>query len=74
MEQYQLDRLAAKLKIVHLLLGKADERGLTHGEKHHFIHVARHLLGEIYADVKPQSVYVIDEAPFDPDEADPIPF
>jgi hypothetical protein len=72
-EQYQLDRLAVKLKVVHLLLDKADERGLTHGEKHHFIHVARHLLGEIYAEIAGQ------QSPFDielteKDEPNDIPF
>jgi hypothetical protein len=40
MEQYQLDRVKAHLQIVRYLMIAADNRGLTHGEKHHFIQVA----------------------------------
>jgi len=40
MEQYQLDRIKAHMQIVRYLMISADNRGLTHGEKHHFIHVA----------------------------------
>lgn len=44
MEQWKIDQLVARLKIIRYLLSTADQRGFTHGEKHHLIEVA---LGEI---------------------------
>ena len=38
-EQYQIERAKAHLKIARYLMSKADERGTTHGEKHHVIFV-----------------------------------
>jgi len=39
-EQYQIDRAKAHLQIARYLMSKADERGTTHGEKHHVLFVA----------------------------------
>jgi hypothetical protein len=40
MEQWEMERLAARLKLIEYLIKKADEHGYTHGEKHHILHVA----------------------------------
>jgi hypothetical protein len=39
-EQWQIDNAKAHLLLARYLLSKADERGTTHGEKHHVIFVA----------------------------------
>ena len=46
MDQYQIDRCKAHIAIARYLLSKADERGYTHGQKHHIIQVC---LGELVA-------------------------
>lgn len=51
MELYELERLAQEIAIARKLLGKADGRHLTHGEKHHFNHVIGKLLDEIQAEI-----------------------
>ena len=50
MEQYQVDCLKARLKMIKYLLSKADKRGVTHGEKHHFIQVAAFMIDECLYD------------------------
>lgn len=73
MDDYQAQRLAVQLKIVHQLLTIADERGLTHGEKHHFNEVARHMLRSIHTEMVGQNVFsYIHEVT--PDEANDLPF
>lgn len=38
--QYEISRAIAHIKIARYLVARADERGKTHGEKHHFNVVA----------------------------------
>lgn len=52
-EQYKINDALRHLKLVHYLLSRADERGMTHGEKHHLLQVAgmemreaEHILGD----------------------------
>jgi hypothetical protein len=45
-EEWQINEARIKLRLVRYLLVLADKRGMTHGEKHHFIFTAISLLGE----------------------------
>jgi hypothetical protein len=47
MDDYHKTHANALLKMAAYLLTKADERGFTHGEKHHFIQVALSLISDV---------------------------
>src|SRR6266567_4458855 len=44
--EYQLDQAKTSLKLARYLLVEADKRGLTHGEKHHYLFVVISLIGD----------------------------
>lgn len=43
-EKYQVNMAIAHIRLARYLMSKADQRGYTHGEKHHIIEVS---LGEL---------------------------
>jgi len=45
MTEYEIDQVRKLLTVVQFMIVKSDDQGLTHGEKHHFHHVALQLLG-----------------------------
>jgi len=44
--EYQLDKAKTSIRLARYLLVEADKRGLTHGEKHHYLFVAISLIGD----------------------------
>jgi hypothetical protein len=71
MDKWALEDIARKLNIVRLMLDTADERSLTHGEKHHFNHVAKHFLDQVRTAVSDDIRRQNDEYT---DEPNDIPF
>jgi hypothetical protein len=57
-EQYQLDRIKAHLQIIRYLMINADNKGATHGEKHHFIQVALFELAHVLSDMRDSTAYL----------------
>lgn len=45
-QQYEVDNAQAHIRLARYLMSKADQRGMTHGEKHHLIQVSLHELSQ----------------------------
>lgn len=62
LSEYQIEKVAKMVRLIIWLTSKSDERGLTHGEKHHFhqvmLNTCNQLLRELgqHASVFPDSV------------------
>lgn len=61
MTDYEKNTALRALRLVLLLTHMADERGYTHGEKHHFHQVTIHALTEAIADLTGRQLPLSDD-------------
>jgi hypothetical protein len=73
-EQWCIDESRIKLRLVRYLLVQADKRGMTHGEKHHFIFTAISLLGEAQSLLKDEGHSVLTANDYQELKESDIPF
>lgn len=57
---WAIDRIVSDIKMARKLLQDADNKQLTHGEKHHIIQVVLMLLEEAQRQVSEDSIHVME--------------
>jgi len=72
-EQWEINEARTKLRLVRYLLVQADRRGMTHGEKHHFIFTAIPIQGEAQTLLKDEFHSVLTSNDYQEIKADEIP-
>jgi len=73
-EQWEINDARVKLRLVRYLLIQADKRGMTRGEKHHFICTAISLLGQAQTLLKDDLHSVLTSNDYQELTTDEIPF
>lgn len=57
-EDWRVQTAIDKMRVLRYLLALADERGITHGEKHHLIQVIGMISVEILSDLGAEHTYL----------------
>lgn len=77
MELWDREHAAAMVKLARYLISEADDRGLTHGEKHYLMQAALYLLHKAQTQLNPDGSSSIDRhevKTLSPEDVSDIPF